>query len=291
MDRIRRGFRLVGASWQVLKADRELLLLPVVSFAAIAVVAASLFGIAWGTGLGTPGAQPTALHYVLLAIFYFVAYFVSIFANAAVVGAATIRLQGGDPTLKDGLRIAASKIDKILGWAFVAATVGLILRAISERSGLLGRIVIGLIGAAWSAVTFFVVPVLLYEDEGVLDSVKRSGHIFKQRWGEQFTGNASIGLAMFVLTIPAVLVGVAIAAAVPVLGILVLVVSVGIVATAGAAMSGIFNAALYRYATTGEALGGFAESDLSRSFVPRRRRSFGGGLFGGGPGGFSGPVQ
>jgi len=289
MDRIRRGFRLVGASWEVLKADRELLLLPVVSFAAIAVVAASLFGVAWGTGLGTPGTQPTALHYALLAIFYFVAYFVSIFANAAVVGAATIRLQGGDPTLKDGLRIAASKIDKILGWALLAATVGLILRSISERSGLVGRIVIGLIGAAWSAVTFFVVPVLLYEDAGVIDSVKRSGHIFKQRWGEQFTGNASIGLAMFLLAIPAILVGVAIAAAIPVLGILVLVVSIGIVATAGSAMSGIFNAALYRYATTGEALGGFEESDLSGSFVPRKRRGIGG--FRGGPGGFAGPLQ
>jgi hypothetical protein len=287
MDRIRRGFRLVGASWEVLKADRELLLLPVVSFAAIAIVAGSLFGIAWGTGLGTPGRQPTALHYALLAVFYFVAYFVSIFANAAVVGAATIRLQGGDPTLKDGLRIAASKLDKILGWALIAATVGLILRSISERSGLVGRIVIGLIGAAWSAVTFFVVPVLLYEPVGVVDSIKRSGHIFKQRWGEQFTGNASIGLAMFVLMIPAIVIGVAIASVVPALGILVLVVSVGILLTAGAAMSGIFNAALYRYATTGEALGGFAKADLDDSFTPRRRRGFGG--FGGG--GFAGPLE
>ncbi|MCA1833656.1 MAG: DUF6159 family protein [Actinomycetota bacterium] len=283
MGRIERGFRLARASWEVLKADRELMILPVVSFVATAIVAASLFAVAWGTsGIPGDGKQPTVIHYVLLGIFYFLAYFIAIFCNAALVGAATIRLNGGDPTVKDGLKIAASRIDKIIGWAALAATVGLILRSLEEKAGFLGRIVIAIVGAAWSAVTFFVVPVLIYEDLGVVDSVKRSGSLFKQRWGEQFVGNASIGIVIFLLVIPVAIVGYLLMQVVAVLGVVVLVLGIGALTAAGGAMSGIFNAALYRFATTGEAAGAFTADDLRGSFRPRRG--------GRGIGGFGGPF-
>src|SRR5207237_6690384 len=93
------------------------------------------------------------VQYLILAAFYFCTSFIAIFFNAAIVGAATIRLQGGDPTLSDGLRLAWSHAGKIVAWAAVTATVGLILRSLEERAGLLGRIVLGIIGAAWSAIT------------------------------------------------------------------------------------------------------------------------------------------
>ncbi|MEX2458077.1 MAG: DUF6159 family protein [Actinomycetota bacterium] len=276
MERIRRGFRLLGASWAVLKADRELLVLPVLSFLGILVVALLIAGAGWGLGSfdrvtedGAAGAGP--LEYALTGTFYFLAYFVGIFFNAAIVGAATIRLQGGDPTLKDGLSLAWSKRGKIAGWAAVSATVGIILRSLEERFGFVGRIVITIIGAAWAAVTFFVVPVLLYEPVGVIESVKRSGRIFKERWGEQFVGNASIGLAIFLIAIPVFAVAGVLIAAMPIVGIPVAVVAVGLLIAAGGAMSGIFNAALYRYATTGEALGMFSESDLGGGFRPKGR--------------------
>lgn len=271
MERIRRGFRLLGASWEVLKADRELLVLPLISFAIILVVTASLAGAAWAGGLGRERESPEVFDYLLLGAFYFVAYFVAIFFNAAVVGAATIRLAGGDPTVRDGLRLAASKVGKIAGWAAIAATVGLILRSLEERAGFVGRLVIGIIGVAWSAITFFVVPVLLYEPVGVVDGIKRSGSIFKQRWGETFVGNGAIGLAMFLIAVPFVVIGYLIALANVPAGVIVIVLAVAVVSAVGAAMTGIFNAALYRYAMTGEPAGGFSEADLQGSFRPKRR--------------------
>jgi hypothetical protein len=282
MERIQRGFRLLGASWEVLKADRELMLLPVFSFIAIGVVAGSLFALAWGVGLPGEGQGLSVAHYILIALFYFFSYAIGIYFNAAVIGAAMIRLEGGDPTVSDGLRLATQKLPKILGWAALAATVGLILRSLEERAGFLARIVIAIVGAAWSAITFFVVPVLLYEPLGVTDSVKRSAGIFKQRWGEQFTGNATIGLAMFVLMIPIIAIAALLWSVAPGLGIAVGVVGFGFAAAAGGAMSGIFNAALYRYATTGQALGGFTDDDLRGAFRQRRR--------GGGTSGFAGPA-
>jgi hypothetical protein len=287
MDRIERAFRLLRASWEVLRRDRELIVLPLVSGILTLAVAATFFGAAWGTGSLRDGSNPDILAYVFLALFYFCAYFISIFFNAAVVAAAMIRLGGGDPTVGDGLRAAREKLGPIAAWAAIAATVGLILRALEERAGFLGRIVIAIIGVAWSAITFFVVPVLLFEPVGAPDAVKRSASIFKQRWGETLVGTGGIGLAMFILAIPVILVAVVLGSLSMPLAILVGMVGVGGLAAVGATMSGIFNAALYRFATTGEATGPFQPSDLQGTFR-ERRRGLGGGSFGGFGGGFSG---
>ncbi len=275
MGRISRGFRLLGASWRVLQQDRELLVLPVVSFLLIVVAAVGFGGIGWAAGLfhSTNGDGPqhvSPAFYVLAFAFYVVTYFIAIYFNAAVIGAATKRLEGGDPTLGDGLRVANSKLGKIFAWAVVAATVGLVIRALAERTGIIGRIVLSFVGAAWSVVTFFVVPVLLFEPVGVGASVKRSAQLFRQRWGEQFTGTIGIGLAMFLIALPVMAVAVALAAASPWVGVAFGILGIGLLAAVGSAMSGVFNAALYRYATTGEASGGFAAEDLSGTFRPRR---------------------
>jgi Family of unknown function (DUF6159) len=273
MDRISRGLRLLKASWNVLMQDRELLVLPLISLLAIVVAALGIGGLGWASGaLDTNGHTSGPLVYVLAFGFYFVTYFISIYFSAAVIAAASIRLSGGDPTLGDGLRAANGKLGKIAGWAAVAATVGLILRALEERFGFVGRIVIGIIGVAWSAVTFFVVPVLLFEPVGVVDGIKRSGSLFKQRWGEQFTGSAGIGLGMFLIAIPVAAVVVLLFAASPVLGVVAAVLAFGALTAVGGALTGVFNAALYRYATTGEAGGVFSADDLNGSFHPRRSR-------------------
>ncbi len=274
METIKRGFRLLGASWQVLKADRELLWLPVVSFVFILIATFGVGALAWviGGDFTQRDKFPEGLDYVWLFAFYFVTYFIGIFFNAAVVGAAMIRLEGGDPTVGDGLKAAWAKRGKIAGWAAVSATVGLILRSLEERAGFLGRIVIGLIGAAWGAITFFVVPVILYEPLGVGQAIKRSAGIFKQRWGETFVGTGSIGIAMFLLIFLVGAVAAGLGAVWIPLGVVVAVIGIGLVVAIGSALSGIFNSALYRYATTGEAPGAFSEADLQGSFKPKRGR-------------------
>ena len=92
--------------------------------------------------------------------------FVSIYFNAAVIGTAMKRLQGEDASIHDGLALARQHIGKIFVWAVITATVGMILRSLQERAGILGRIVLGIVGIAWTVLTFFVVPVLLYEPVG-----------------------------------------------------------------------------------------------------------------------------
>ncbi len=277
MNSISRGFRLAKASWQVVRDDRELLWLPVISFFCSLIVMA-VFALG-ALGIGLPENQSSQVSpalYVLGFVMYVALAFVSIYFNAAVIGTAMKRLQGEDASIHDGLALARQHIGKIFVWALVTATVGMILRSLQERAGILGRIVLGIVGIAWTVLTFFVVPVLLFEPVGVGDAIKRSGSIFRQRWGETFVGNGTIGLAIFLVSIPVLIVGGLIAAAVPVLGIVLLVVAVGVLMAIGSATTGVFNAALYRYATTGETSGAFTQEDMAASFRPKR--GGGGGL-------------
>ena len=273
MNSISRGFRLAKASWQVVREDRELLWLPIISFFCSLIVMA-VFALG-ALGIGLPENQSSQVSpalYVLAFVMYVALAFVSIYFNAAVIGTAMKRLQGEDASIHDGLALARQHIGKIFVWAVITATVGMILRSLQERAGILGRIVLGIVGIAWTVLTFFVVPVLLFEPVGVGESIKRSGSIFRQRWGETFIGNGTIGLAIFVVSIPILIVGGLITAAVPVLGIVVLVVAVGALMAIGSATTGVFNAALYRYATTGETSGAFTQEDMASSFRPKGRR-------------------
>lgn len=270
MGSISRGFRLAKASWSVVQQDRELLVLPVISFFCSLVVMGVFALGAFGIGIPAEGESVSPALYVLGFVMYVALAFVTIFFNAAIVGTAMKRLKGEDASLKDGIALARQHIGKIFVWALITATVGMILRTLQERAGLIGRIVIGLIGVAWNVITFFVVPVLLYEPVGVPDAIKRSASIFRQRWGEQFIGNATIGLAVFLVAIPIVLVGGLIAAAMPIVGVPLLVIAIGALMAVGAACSGVFNAALYRYATTGEASGAFSLDDMDSSFRPKK---------------------
>jgi hypothetical protein len=199
------------------------------------------------------------------------------FFNTALVGAAMIRLEGGDPTVSDGLRIARSKAGVILGYAAIAATVGVLLQMVRERSGIIGRIVVGLVGTAWTLASFLVVPVLVSRDVGPVDAIKESIDLLKRTWGENVAGNVGIGLAFGLVTLLVVLVVIALVIAAAAVGGVELAIVVGVlgglaialVAVIQAALSGIYAAAVYRWAVDGQAPAGFAAPQLQAAFQPK----------------------
>jgi len=258
---IANSWQLVKASARVLQLDRELLIFPVLSGTAALLVTASLVAPLAVTGgweiFAREGGSYVA--YVAGFLFYLVQYTVVFFFNSALVGAALIRMNGGDPTVGDGLRIAMKRMPAILGYAALAATVGMALRFLSERAGFLGRIVIGLVGMGWNLATFLTVPVLVTHNVGPVDAVKESAGLFRRTWGEQVVGNVGMGWAFtlmgisWTLVVALVAFGVAQLSAVALLPVLVLGVT-GYLALAVVASSlkGIYTAALYRYATEGD---------------------------------------
>jgi hypothetical protein len=275
-ERISNSWRLVKASAEVLRADKELVVFPFVSMIGVLIVtvtfAVPMFLAGAFESVTKEGGE--ILGAVVAFLFYVTQYCVIFFANTALVGAAMMRLEGGDPTVSDGFRIASQRIGKIIGYALIAATVGMILRALSERGGLVGRIVSSLIGLAWNLATFLVVPVLVMEEVGPIDAVKRSATLLKKTWGEQIVGNLSIGLVfglagllMFLVGIPLVMVAVGTgSAALTVLVILLFVLALVTLGMLSATLSGIYAAAVYRYAVDGDTGGYFGEELVQDAF-------------------------
>src|SRR5256884_7815336 len=142
----------------------------------------------------------------LLGMFtlYVVNYFVIVFFNVALVGVANSRLMGGTWTFRDGIALAWERKGTILQWALVAATVGVILRTLEERMGLIGRLIMRLIGIAWALACYFVVPVLAFEDLTPIDAVKRSSKLFRDTWGEKVIGGFLLSVVFFVFLFPAI---------------------------------------------------------------------------------------
>jgi len=278
MARIRNTWELAKASWEVLKADKELLALPVMSAVAVIVVALAFIApvalIGNELSQGAEELDPGPLGYILLAMGYFAATFVGIFFNAALVSGAHERLTGGDPTVRSALRGASSRFHRLLPWALLTGTVGLILQAIEARFGFLGDIIARLVGVAWRLVTFLVIPVLVIEDVGPIDGLKRSGTLFKKTWGENVAASVGFGLLGLALIIPAVIVaGLLIATeivALMVIGVVAAVVWVIGSVVVVSALSGIFQTALYLYAVNDQVPEGFDQAALAGAFTPRR---------------------
>ena len=276
-QRLSNSWELVKASWRVLLADKELMIFPLVAFVASLIVM-----ITFAVPTVLAGVLDTAVEtgelgifsYIVAFLFYTVLYFVTIFSNTALVGGAMIRLEGGDPTVSDGFRIAMSKLSTIFGYALIAATVGTILRMISERSGAIGQIVVSVIGFVWNIATFLVVPVLVVEDVGPLEAVKRSGSLLKETWGEQIAGNLSVGFVFGLITFLVILAGVPIVIAAIASGSVALIVTavalivllVMAISLVSSTLSGIYTAAVYRYATTGDTGGYFEDSMVKDAF-------------------------
>ena len=280
--RLSRSWALVKASASVLNQDKELLVFPLVSMGALAVVvlafALPIFGLGVLDGM-TRGQDGTieAVAYLVAFLFYFSQYLVIFFFNTALVGAAMIRLDGGNPTLGDGLRIATSRIGAIVGYAFISATVGLVLRAIQERVGFVGKIIVGLLGVGWAIATYLVVPVLAAQKIGPVEAIKESASLLRKTWGENLIGQAGLGFA-FGLIFFAVILGcfglfalafVANSVAAVVVAGIIAIVAIGMTALIQAALTGIYAAALYRYATKGDETQGFAPEALKLAFAPK----------------------
>ncbi|HET7268171.1 MAG TPA: DUF6159 family protein [Oleiagrimonas sp.] len=286
MGRFARSWQLMKASVDVLMHERKLLVFPLVSGICLLLIMASFaLPMAWSVGLFASSPQiridPDAIHlgwYAILFVFYVVEYGIAFFFNTALVCAALEHLDGGHPSVRGSLAKAWSKWPQILGFALISATVGVFLRAIEERLGLIGRFVIGLVGMAWSVVTFLVAPILAATDAGPVDAVKDSANMLKRTWGENLVGAVGLHAFTFVAVLAwmlsvAVLVVAAVAAksvALFVLTVVLAMVGIVLISLVQSALRGVYSAALYRYATTGEVGGRFDTELMEQAF--RRRK-------------------
>ncbi len=281
-ERIAASFELAKSSWRVLKQDKQLIVFPVISglgcllvLISFAVPITAIQGWDFMKDVDEGPAQVPPWLYVVGFAFYFCNYFVIIFCNAALVSCALMRFGGHQPTVAAGFQAASSRLPQILAWALVSATIGIALKAVENVNEKVGRFISGLLGAAWTVMTYFVVPVLVVEKVGPFQAIGRSVQILRKTWGEALIGKIGLGLFLFLLSLPGILliffgvmVGVnqfAIGATLAVLGMIYLLIS----SAAGSALNGIYLSALYQFAEVREVPQGFDSAVLEKAFGRR----------------------
>ena len=249
-DRLNNGWKLTDSSFSILKKNKQLIIFPIITgISFLLVLGTFITGLLALNGWDFKGLEPDRSgsdYYFLLFCYYLVNYFVIVFFNMALIHCTRLYFKGEEPTVRKGINFSLSRMGVIFTWAVFAATVGTILRAIQDKVGFIGKIIVGLIGIAWGISTFFVMPVLAYEDIGPVDAVKRSASLMKQKWGETLTATFSFGavqfLAIFAAIIPLWLIGAFISIPLAVvLGLLYLLATMAIMS----AVRTIFIAAVY----------------------------------------------
>src|SRR6266852_4332296 len=201
MGTIRRSYGIFRESLQVLAKDKEILVFPLLSGIVTIVAFVSMVFAGYTSGVYQHLQKHDPVTYAVLFVWYFVSWFIVLFFNVAVIHCASIRLRGGDPTIADGFRAATQHLGRIAAWAFVSATVGVILRFLADRAGFIGKIIIGLLGAAWSIATYFIVPVMIFEKRTLRDSVAQSTQLIAKTWGESLIAAGGIGAFIMLLAV------------------------------------------------------------------------------------------
>ena len=276
-DVFRRSYGIFRQSLSILSADKEILIFPVLSGIAMIFVFALMIGGGFFMGVfrailesAGQGSASEIIGYAVLFVWYFLSWFVGLFFNVAVIHCAKIRLDGGDPTVADGINASMRHIGRIATWAAISATVGLLAQILKDKMKGLTRIFVTVGEAAWGIATFFIVPVMIFEERPVVDSVKQSWNLMKRTWGESLVGSGGIGLFIFLLAIPGIIpiaLGVVLGSGGAVIGGIALAVLYWLVlACISSALGGIYRAALYVYATEQRVAPGYSQEFVTGAF-------------------------
>lgn len=276
MGRMRRGWQLTKKSWGLLRENRDLLRFPL--YGAVATIVCAVIVV--GPGLYLIDDGDVLLGGPLAVIGFYLLALIGFYFSVGLAATADMIFHGRQATVSDGLAVSRSRFSQIAGWAAVSTVVGLVLSALENQAGIFGQVFSRLLAVGWSLITFLAAPVVALEGTGPFETLKRSGGLFKSRFGEQVTGNIAIGGAVFLFGIlPSMLLiaaGVLVWATASFVGALLVVLGVigfAISALISSALSGIFGVALYRYALDGEAVGGFTSEELESAVKSRHGRN------------------
>ncbi|MCO6493949.1 MAG: hypothetical protein J5I98_36355 [Phaeodactylibacter sp.] len=276
-DRLSNGWKLGLASFGVIRENPSLMLFPVLSGASLLFICLTFFG-----GIAALfGFNPDAffsrfetggewLAYAALFLFYLVNFTVIVFFNVGLVHCTRLIMDGREAKVGDGIAYSISRLNAIVSWAILAATVGVILKTLEDRLGAIGQIIVGIVGIVWSIATFFVVPVIAYEDVTPIEAVKRSGRIVKEKWGEAIGANFSFGLFYFLGIIAIAAISVLLFFVHPIVAIVAGVLSFLFLATAVSAAKTVFLAAVYRHVND-EPVEFYDSEVLDNVFVPKKK--------------------
>jgi hypothetical protein len=142
-----------------------------------------------------------------LLVIYFVSMFLATFFNVAFYSEIIAALNGKGVSFRRGLSTARSRLPSIFAWSVLAGLVGWLIRNIEQRLPLAGRIMVGLIGMAWSIAAVFAIPVIIQEQpmRNPLKILRQSAMTLKRTWGEGLIGYVGFSAGSVVIFLASLL--------------------------------------------------------------------------------------
>jgi len=204
MARISESFQILKFCGAILLAEKQLLILPLISGIVISIFFLILL---FSMLLVFPLSNEVSvfveiLKYLFLFSLYFITSFVATFSNFAFVSIVYDKLIGGQGRFNVGLRMAKQHSKQILIWSFISATLGVLARLSREKLGMIGRVISSTYNLTWPLATYFVVPTILSGNLSVKDSVQESASLFHRTWKENAVGQLSSGLILLFFSVP-----------------------------------------------------------------------------------------
>ena len=298
MGKFARSWDLFKRSVGVVGQNPKLLLFPLITFVLVCIIA--LFFILPITFANTGHAVTDPAHwkavagmwivtdaetgeallrpvaYVVIVGAYLLSMFLSTFFNVAFFNEILNALSGRPVSITGGFRFACTRLGAILAWSLFAGLVGIIIKAIEERVGLVGRWIVKLIGIAWSVASVFVIPVIVCEGTHTnpVQYLKSSALLLKKTWGESLVGYAGLsfgGLLVFlgslVLLAGSVFLGIFFESmALLLLGLAFWFVFLFVLLYVLSVAGQVYRGALYLYATQGTTPGPFEEDQMNMAW-------------------------
>jgi len=258
-SRLKMGLVLTKDSLLVMRHHPRLFLFPIVSAIAGFAFLALFLGITFGLMAVSPeGGALVGLFLVYLAL-----TFVSSFFTAGLVHQTREALSGNEVSLRDGIDAAWEVKVPILVWSLVAATVGVILNAIQSSDSRIGRLLGSLFGLAWTVMTFFVIPSIVFERASATGMFRQSASTFKSTWGETPISLAGVQVVSLLVLVPFALVAFALFSTQLVLGaIAVFLLGVLVSFLISQTLQGVLKTTLYLYAKEGKRPDEFDDVDF-----------------------------
>ena len=179
LGRLKTGWTLTKDSIGVIRDHPKLLVFPL-----LAGISSVVFLVLLFVPLVLAEAVGGGLKYVVLFGLYFVTTFVSTYFSAALCHAANEAFHGRDPDLRESMRAVSGSLGPIVVWSLISATVSVVFRILENSDNPLATVLRSLFAVGWAILTFFIVPVLVFEDVTATSMFERSGETFKNTWGE-----------------------------------------------------------------------------------------------------------
>lgn len=270
LGKFRASYMIVGESWNILKKDRELAWFPVLSavtsIIALMIIGAVFFFTAMGGDLASVESYEengvSLSSYLFVFVYYLIMFFITNYFLAGIYTIVNGRFKGQDLSFSDGINGANNNFQKIFLWSLISATVGVILKIISDRSQIVGKIVAALFGAAWGILTYFSLPSLIIGQKSVTESFKESASLIRRTWGETIIVNFGAGLFFGGIVFFGFVLYVGIMILIPsklvfISATILFVLFMIALSIISSTLNTIFNLALYEFALTGQVPAGF----------------------------------